>query len=540
MKKTTLMKNLSVFLVLMMVLANFSLVLSATESTPEYTTSEDIVGYSAALVERKDLSKVKSVNEYYNDTEGELKEFKISTPEELVSFGLLVKQSNNFAGLTVYLANDIDLSGVENFEPIGGWTTTQWATPAFRGTFDGQGYQIKNMKITLADGAKNPDRGYLGFFRCLGAGAVVKNLVFDENCKVDCGNNANARRTAMLAGWVDSNQDIATTSNHTVTIYNVYTQGTVVHGGGIAGGLIGQLKAAWVTIDHCTNAAKLEKAASGTSSYGSSNSNGVGGLVGMVGEGVTANEEKPNKTIPCSLTITNSRNTGDIAGGKASTGGIVGGMSVAGRSPTHSLGVSNETKLLFIDNCINNGNITLTVKDSSRDQGIAGILGLNNANATEHKVTIKNCKNYATLADPSTTIDPSATESFVKVSQIFNDRVIDNIQTPTVENNVEAAGQTDATLEEALWQHLVSIYTPEPDTDETTDDTNVTTDDTDVTTGNTDVTTKPDDETTKVEEEVTTGVNGGDKEGCGSAIAIFPVALIVLVAATVALKKKEK
>lgn len=184
-------KTLSVILSVVLVLANISLVAFAnTTTTPEYTTSADIVGYSAALVQRVDLTNIPSITERPNDLMGEHTAWKISTVAELQFFAASPTTTDNYVGETIYLANDIDLTGVD-FIPFGGWATTgdsAWAKIHFRGTFDGQGYAIKNMKITLPAEAA-AFNGYVGFFRNLGSGAVVKNLVFDENCVVSCGDH---------------------------------------------------------------------------------------------------------------------------------------------------------------------------------------------------------------------------------------------------------------------------------------------------------------------------------------------------------------
>ena len=573
-------KTLSVILSVVLVLANISLVAFAnTTTTPEYTTSEDIVGYSAALVERVDLTNVPSITERPNDLLGEHTAWKISTAEELVAFaGYVVFDASYttgcFAGETIYLANDIDLSSVENFIPVGGWATTgdaAWAKIQFRGTFDGQGYAIKNMKMTMPAGVTSFN-GYVGFFRNLGSGAVVRNLVFDENCVVSCGDYYNVGPMGILCGAIDTNMAASTNlENDTVTISNVYVQGKLIHGGGTAGAIAPYAKAAAVTIDHCTNAATLEPstkeitdtngdvqtAAEKSAKWGTSR--GVGGILGIVGEGTSASKDKPNKVIPVTVTITNCRNAGKIIGGKAPAGGIVGAMTTAGRPINESNGwteVSGETKHLTVQNCINNGEIGY-VHDTTSAQGLGGILGLNQGNGTQHLVTIKDCTNYATITDsPVVTPDPvPETNPGALVNQIANEDFIADANDETkntvipavLTNNTSAAGQTDATLEQALWQDKVAIADPTPAPGGDTPSGDTPSGDTpsgDTPSGDTPSGDTSNDNTTtqapETEAPTTQAPTTTEKKsGCGATVALIPVMMVTLGAAAVALKKKE-
>ena len=65
-------------------------------------------------------------------------EFTLSTPAQLAGLAYLVKTGTTFEGKTVTLAGNIDLDGLK-WEPIGS------VDVAFRGTFDGGGYEIHNL-----------------------------------------------------------------------------------------------------------------------------------------------------------------------------------------------------------------------------------------------------------------------------------------------------------------------------------------------------------------------------------------------------------
>lgn len=65
-------------------------------------------------------------------------EFTLSTPAQLAGLAYLVKTGTTFEGKMVTLAGNIDLDGLK-WEPIGS------VDVAFRGTFDGGGYEIYNL-----------------------------------------------------------------------------------------------------------------------------------------------------------------------------------------------------------------------------------------------------------------------------------------------------------------------------------------------------------------------------------------------------------
>ena len=82
--------------------------------------------------------------------------YEIYTIEELKLFRDAVNAGNNFNGQTVKLMKSIDLNN-EEWTPIGTNSTV-----AFRGTFDGNGQTISNLKITkgLANTAANNNVGF--------------------------------------------------------------------------------------------------------------------------------------------------------------------------------------------------------------------------------------------------------------------------------------------------------------------------------------------------------------------------------------------
>lgn len=118
----------------------------------------------------------------------------IATAEDFMAFAAAVNAGEsivnwmNSAGKVVLL-NDIDLSSVTSWTPIG-TSAFNWASNAlsltsgkmFTGYFDGQGYKLKNFKMVCDNSVAG---GAWGLFGGLGAGAVVENIVFDETCSLE-------------------------------------------------------------------------------------------------------------------------------------------------------------------------------------------------------------------------------------------------------------------------------------------------------------------------------------------------------------------
>ena len=103
--------------------------------------------------------------------ENEIPMISISAPEDLVALSREVNAGNSYEGVCVRLTNDIDMSEVDDFIPVGEWEGEH----TFEGVFDGDGYTIRNLTI-LGDEEAN-----LGLFGTLGG--TICNLTM-ENCYV--------------------------------------------------------------------------------------------------------------------------------------------------------------------------------------------------------------------------------------------------------------------------------------------------------------------------------------------------------------------
>ena len=100
--------------------------------------------------------------------------YVISSAAQLQAFAALVDAGNTYAGQYVALGADIDLSGVDNWNPIGAEAKSDTCLDKlFAGTFDGRGHTVFGLKIRVADAASETN---VGLFSTLGNTAVVKNL----------------------------------------------------------------------------------------------------------------------------------------------------------------------------------------------------------------------------------------------------------------------------------------------------------------------------------------------------------------------------
>lgn len=213
------------------------------------------------------------------------------------------------------LGNDVDLSSIDQWTPIGGF----YKERAFTGTLDGAGYKIKSLKRTSDITAKS-NRSYFGLFGYVGNGGTVKNIVF-SNVNIDMTGpevTEDQIRTflGVVAGALYGEVSGVTIESGTVrndrqttgmafvggiagaainaTISNCFNKVNLTAGrfSGVAGGIAGYTEGS--VFNNCTNSGNL--LAKGTAWGGNSI---VGGIAGYMYE--------KNKT-----TFTNCRNTGAL------------------------------------------------------------------------------------------------------------------------------------------------------------------------------------------------------------------------------------
>lgn len=150
-------------------------------------------------------------------------EYHISTAEQLAGLAQLVNGKATpvlFGGKTIYLDNDLDLSGTQ-WTPIGNGDNF---VRHFAGTFDGQHHKIMNLyhHYTGDELVRN------GLFGVVSDGGTLKNLLVID---ADIASNDGSLLAGILADWVNGG-----------TVENCYTSGKIENNVGdkFVGGLVGQ------------------------------------------------------------------------------------------------------------------------------------------------------------------------------------------------------------------------------------------------------------------------------------------------------------
>ena len=203
-------------------------------------------------------------------SEEESGDIVVSTAEELAAVAATVNGGDSLEGVTVTLANDIDLSDYGEWTPIGD------ATTAFAGTFDGAGYSITGLSITSAAS------GYSGLFG--NNSGTIQDLSVSGTITLSSGSDNIGGVVGYNSGTVRGVTSSVAVSVSTSSIYAV-------------GGVVGQ-NAQGGLITECAN---------------------TGDITGVKCTGGICGRSYGDITYCC--------NSGDVAGtggGKDSIGGVLG------------------------------------------------------------------------------------------------------------------------------------------------------------------------------------------------------------------------
>ena len=299
-------------------------------------------GQNIQLTDNEDGSFLVNINDtqrmYYIDETGEIidqnKILKISTGDELKAFRDDVNNGNTYEGYYVYLDNDITLDSSEEWEPIGVYLNDA-STPdderniAFKGIFNGNGYEINGIKINSNEKVK-------GLFAFVSDEGRIINLGIGTD------NNINGIvGTAGLVGYLYNGAEVS----------NCYNKANITGNGNSIGGIVAICHKG--SINECYNTGNIE----------SSQSN-AGGIAGMSTNG----------------TIKNSYNLGSISATNMSagitplntSGKIYNCYNVGSISSDSNVGgiVSSNGGELYM--CYNVGNVVST---GDYVGGIAGVNG---------------------------------------------------------------------------------------------------------------------------------------------------------------------
>ena len=337
----------------------------------------------------------KADTSWYENHEND-SQFTIDTAQELAGLAQLVNGGNNFAGKTIILGDNIDLSSYTNWEPIGN------SNKPFSGTFDGQKHTIRNLTAIY------PGKSDIGLFGFTTNGEV-KNFTL-ENAKVQ--------------GYLDVGAVAGTpyTSKYT----DITVKGLIqVDGYAYVGGAFGKNAYANITNVNVLGA---------DGSYVKADSEGyrtyVGGLVGFMGEG-------GHKVSGCNVNI-------DVSGSTCDVGGILGILHYGNT----------------LENCTYEGNLKMTNPDigSSDDNEFGALVGtVHTAGGATTTTTMQNCTatvHSAILGDKDVTnsITPHGDfyEDNIGASNISVSATVNN-KTYQIVNNAAKVGNTEyKTLADAI------------------------------------------------------------------------------------------
>ena len=205
------------------------------------------------------LSGIVYSSEFYN----------ISNAAEFIAFSKKVNNGEStFDGTTVFLTAEIDFSSKsDEFEPVG---KEEKNKINFAGTFDGQGYTIKNLGVGSNKFRITALFGY-------SEGMAIKNLVFDESCSFSSHYAASSNDVFISSAIGYCNG----ASTRACIIENVVNKANIAYHGKnqkyvITGGIIAKCTGN-CDIKNCGNFGLIGTSSEGTSKYIYS-----GGIIGEV------------------------------------------------------------------------------------------------------------------------------------------------------------------------------------------------------------------------------------------------------------------
>ena len=187
--------------------------------------------------------------------------YTIATAEQLAALSTLAKAGAVITGCTTAKYRDANYKLNQNIEP---WTPIAY----FMGTFDGQGYTISNMNVSIT--SQSQSEIYVGLFEYIRKGqtvGTVSNLIVEGKVTVNGGGSCSA---GGICGWLGGTIEFCR-FNGTVSSTTTDSESR-----SCAGGIIGSTIGASSIIIGCIANAKA------TISGGKAESSGAGGLAGHI------------------------------------------------------------------------------------------------------------------------------------------------------------------------------------------------------------------------------------------------------------------
>ena len=176
-------------------------------------------------IDRRDTSKMTTLASVDENEKLEYGTYSISTAEELAKLATMTRNQLIGNDTEFVLANDIDLSGYDNWVPIGiCMNNNPTLNPEakvilnFGASFDGNGFVVKNLKINRVTDQNQ------ALFGCAN-GATIRNLGVEEASVKSKDAGVSACLVAFMGGGV---------------IENCYTEGEILSVSYYTSGILGQ------------------------------------------------------------------------------------------------------------------------------------------------------------------------------------------------------------------------------------------------------------------------------------------------------------
>ena len=373
---------------------------------------------AAALIATGYVFGEADANGYYTIADDPATHY-INNVEEFVAFRDAVNGGNDFAGVAVYLAADIDLAGIDWSVNIG-----DDAGATFDGTFDGQGHTIKNL--TSTETAQKGD-GYIctGLFGAIHGGAVLKNFTV-ENVNISTGDFTGNNVAAVVGfAWqaTGSIENVHVTGNININAKNVTGVGAILGYDYYSPAL---------TVKNCSVIGNDGSAILGKS-Y-------VGGLVGYASSKIAMN----SNTIE-NVSVTATASVGAIAGimlsGSSAADNTVKNVALT------ATGELWKNSAAVVAGTITNGGVTVantTVVNVTANGAVAALVGgqlVEKPTAPIAKVEAKIGDKYYTTLDAALATQGEATvELLVPVTVATGESRVINLNGKTVIGTDNATG----------------------------------------------------------------------------------------------------
>lgn len=261
---------------------------------------------------------------------------EITSARDLISLAKIVNSGRSYKSEIVTLKNDIEFTDRESeqFEPIGDKDNN------FEGTFDGQGYMLKNLRL------KTTSSNYGGIFG-YSKGTTIRNVVMDSTCSVtstygSASSDDKESYFSTLIGYCETINGPCTLENN-VNMANITFDGNS-NTNVFLGGLAGYLKFNQnyrSNVINCVNYGML------THIGATNNFADIGGLLGGCNGGAKG------------VYILNSLNYGTIHNNGSSKTPCIGGI----------VGYSEDSA--HFENCLSLGRI---VTDQSKSSDFIGVI----------------------------------------------------------------------------------------------------------------------------------------------------------------------